>query len=47
MGRLLFALIKKLFATLLEALRKIEPNSTFRDGFCNLSSKVFGRCKVC
>ena len=33
-------------ATLGEALRKVELNSTFRNGFCNLSRYVFGRCKV-
>ena len=27
--------------------RKVELNSTFRNGFCNLSRDIFGRCKVC
>ena len=33
-------------ATLREAFWKVELNSTFRNGFCNLSRYVFGRCKV-
>ena len=32
---------------LLQPFRKVERNSTFRNGFCNWSHNVFGRCKVC
>ena len=31
----------------LRSLQKVEPCSTFRKGFCNLSRNVFGCCRVC
>ena len=30
----------------LQPCRKVQLNSTFRNGFCNFSRNVFGRCKV-
>lgn len=39
-------MISNFVATSREALRKVEPNSTSRNGFCNLFPNVFTRCKV-
>ena len=30
-----------------QVARKVEPNSTFGNGSCNLSRNDFGRCRVC
>ena len=30
-----------------QVARKVEPNSTFSNGSCNLSRNDFGRCRVC
>ena len=43
---LYYPMLEEFVATLREALRKGELNSTFRYGFCNLSRYDFSRCKV-
>ena len=46
-GKMLHCIIpEKFVATLCEALQKVELNSTFRNGFFNLSLNVFGRYKA-